>query len=165
MTIRKTIMLLGLALTVAALSPAAALAKAGGTDRPLTGSGSGTLTLNLPTGAFASDATEVDSHSGKVTVHSEGTFVLTGPGTFAVSGTSTSMAANGDQLTSTFTGTGTISGTESTTTIVSTLTGGTGRFEDVSGTATTTSHGTTISSDGVTVISSMEYTLTGTISY
>jgi len=165
MAVRKAIMLAGLVFALAALSPAAALAKAGGTDRPLKGSGSGTLTLNLQTGAFAYDATEVDSHSGKVTVHSDGAFVLTGPGTFAVSGTTTSVAANGDQLTSTFTGTGTISATGSTTTINSTFTGGTGRFADASGTATTTSHGTTISNDGVTVISSMEYTLKGRISY
>jgi hypothetical protein len=165
MTIRKATMLAGLVLAVAALSPTAALAKAGGTDRPLRGGGSSTTTLNLPTGAFTSDGTEIDSHSGKDAVHSEGTFVLTGPSTFAVSGTTTTVAANGDQLTSTFSGTGAISGTESTTTISSTITGGTGRFEDARGTATTSLKSTTVSNDGVTVISSGEYTLTGTISY
>ena len=49
--------------------PSAALAAAHGADRPLTGTGTGTTTLNLLTRAAASDGTGHLSHLGAETVH------------------------------------------------------------------------------------------------
>jgi hypothetical protein len=50
MTIRKAIALAGLVLVLAVLSPASALAAAGGTARPLEGTISATVKLNRETG-------------------------------------------------------------------------------------------------------------------
>ena len=50
MPLRRLIFLASLVLAVVAMSPSAALAAAHGTDRPLTGTATGTTTLNLITG-------------------------------------------------------------------------------------------------------------------
>ena len=63
MPLRRLIFLATLVLA-ATMSPSAALAAAHGTDRPLTGTGTGTTTLNLLTGAAASDGTGHLSHLG-----------------------------------------------------------------------------------------------------
>jgi hypothetical protein len=166
MTIRKAIALAGLVLALAILNPASALANTEGTHCPLNGSGSGTVSLNVLTGAFTSDAAGIGSCTGKTTTHIEGTGALTPEGTFAASGTATIVAANGDQLTGTFTLTTTgPPGTTHTTTGVATITGGTGRFADASGTVTSISQVTSSSFVGVTLVSTVEYTATGQISF
>ena len=60
---RKAIMITGLVLALGVLAPATALGNAGGTDRPVQGSGSGTTVLDLPISDFITDATRcsVDS--------------------------------------------------------------------------------------------------------
>ncbi len=134
---RKAIALGGLALAFAVLSPAAALANAGGTDRPIKGSGTGTITLNPVTGAFTGVVPGVSSHLGNVTVQIEGTGARLSDGSFAGSGTTTIVAANGDELTGTMTLTQTVLPTgRTTTTVAVTITGGTGQFADASGTLT-----------------------------
>jgi hypothetical protein len=152
-------------LVLAALAPTSALAKAGGTDRPLNGTGDGITTLNVQTGEFSSSATELISHLGAVTSTNTGTIVVTGPGTFTVRASFTIVAPNGDQLFLTGTGTGTFTLEASDTSFVTTITGGTGRFEGASGMTTASVHGTTISSDGVTLITHTLSRSRGTISY
>ena len=49
---RKAIMIAGLVLALGVLAPATALGKAGGTDRPIQGNGSGTTVVDLGTLAF-----------------------------------------------------------------------------------------------------------------
>jgi hypothetical protein len=96
---------------------------------------------------------------------------LPGPTTFAVSGPLTLTAANGDQVFTTCTGGGTASapapavGETTDYTLVCTVTGGTGRFSDASGTATTTGHQEFTSVSGTTATSSNTATTTGRISY
>ena len=165
MAIRRTILLTGLVLAVSSLIPSAAQARARGTDRPLRGTGDGITTLNLATGSFTSSATEIISHLGKVTSSNSGTIVVTGPGTFATSADFTIVAPNGDQLFLTGTGTGTFTPEASDTSFVTTITGGTGRFEGASGMTTASVHGTTVSSDGVTLITHTLSRSSGTISY
>jgi hypothetical protein len=63
--------------------------------------------------------------------------VFTGPDTFNLTLTATWVAANGDEIHTTATGTGSSTPTGSEVTLVSTITGGTGRFADASGTLTT----------------------------
>ncbi len=166
MSIRKVMTLAALALAVAALAPASALAKSGGTDRPVKGSGSGTVSIYLPTFAITGDLTGAATHLGEYTAHVEATGTLTPEGTVLATGTQTTVADNGDQLTGPVTITGPApSTTVHQTTAVMTVTGGTGRFAGASGTLTTTSEATPFSFDGVTLLESLETTTTGDISY
>ena len=89
------------------------------------------------TGAFTGVVPGVSSHLGEVTVQIEGTGAPTSDGSFAGSGTTTIVAANGDELTGTMTLTRRMLPTgRTTTTVAVTITGGTGRFADASGTLT-----------------------------
>jgi hypothetical protein len=128
-------MIAGLILAVGALAPAGALAKAGGTDRPIKDTSSGTISVDPATLAFTADTTGRIAHLGRTTAHLEGVVTPTGPLTFTVAGTTTAVAANGDKLFATFSGSGTNDGSgNSEGPEVTAITGGTGRFENASGT-------------------------------
>ncbi len=113
------------------------LAKAGGTDRPMQGTTLGDVTVTLAPGLpMEVDVTGVATHLGKYTGHLEGTAEIIG-GTVFGEGTFTLVAANGDQLSGTFALTGPpSSGAVHPVSSVLTITGGTGRFADASGTMT-----------------------------
>jgi hypothetical protein len=129
-------LLIGLVLAFAALAPASALAKAGGTDRPMKGTVVGTVTVPIPSLQLTTDASGVLTHLGKYTGHFEGSGEIVGGRTLG-EGTFTVVAANGDQLTGTFTLNGSLpSGEPHSLTVFLTITGGTGRFADASGTLT-----------------------------
>ena len=164
MTTRKALALAGLALALAILSPASALAGAGGTSRPVKGTISGMARLNLLTGAFAADVGGVTTHVGNYTAHSEGNAVIAG-GTLVGSSVTTIIAADGDQLT----GTGEVSTADTpaghTATQIITVTGGTGRFAGATGTLRTTVLSTGFSLVGDTVVRHDEGTVSGEISY
>ena len=132
----KVFAYLALFVALGVLAPVGALAKAGGTDRPVKGTASGTVTgvLGSPldiTIALAGVAT----HLGKYSFHSDAVGVFSG-GEVVVDGTFTVVAANGDQLTGTIATTTPVSVVTEvhTTTALLTITGGTGRFADASGT-------------------------------
>jgi hypothetical protein len=142
-----------LAIALAALVPAAASAKAGGTHRPIRSRDIGGIgTLNIQTGAFSVDATEILSHIGRARSHNVGTITVTGPGTFTSTFHVTEVAPNGDELRAAVNATGTFTPAGSEATFVATFTGGTGRFADATGGTTGTIHTTTISSDGSTLV-------------
>jgi hypothetical protein len=150
-------------LAVAALSPAAALGKAGGTDRPVKGTSTSTTTVDLATGTGISDGSGQVSHLGAFTFHNDFTgFTVTGD-TFSWTQTATIVAANGDEIFATAVGTGTLSTGEAT--LVSTITGGTGRFADASGTLTTRISSVIVSQVGTIITSEDTETHTGRISY
>ena len=137
MSLRRMIFLSSLVLAVAALSPAAALGAANGTDRPVSGKSTSTTTVDPVAGTGVSDGSGQISHLGAFTFHNDFTsFTLTGPDTFSFTLTASIVAANGDVIFTTATGTGTLTATGSEATLVSTITGGTGRFVDASGTIT-----------------------------
>jgi hypothetical protein len=147
--IRKAILLLGVFLALAALSPTWALAKAGGTYRPFRSRDIGGIgTFNTNTGTFSADATELLSHFGRARSHNVGTFAVTGPGTFTSTFNVTEVAPNGDELTLVVSETGTFTAERSDAMFVATITGGTGRFADATGGTTGTTHTRTISSNG-----------------
>ena len=75
---RKAMLLTALVLTVAALTPAAALAKAGGTDRPVKGTVVGDVTVPIPSLQLTTDASGVMTHLGKYTAHFEGSAEIVG---------------------------------------------------------------------------------------
>ena len=167
---RKGLILCGLVLALAALSPTSATAKAGGTDRPVKGTDSGTVTVTLGTPLGVTiDLTGVASHYGRYTVHFEGDGEIIG-GEVVGHGTFTVVAANGDRQTGTAVFSGPLpSGDVHETTAVLTITGGTGRFADASGTLTSQNLVTPTcfaepSCPGL-IIETLEGELTGQISY
>ena len=161
---RKAIMIAGLVLALGVLAPATALGKAGGTDRPIQGSGSGTTVLEIATLAFVTDGTGTVSHLGQTTVHIDGVLTPTSPNTFTLAGSLTLTAANGDQLFGDFSGSGTGFG-GSTGTTVTTITGGTGRFTGASGSVSGPFTQTPISMSATTATFATTFSLSGTISY
>ena len=152
-------------LAVAAVSPAAALGKANGTDRPSSGKSSSTTTVNLATGTGSVQGSGQLSHIGRFTFTNDITsFTLTGD-TFSFTLTAVIVAANGDEIYTTASGTGTMTATGSESTLVSTITGGTGRFADASGTTTTAITSELVSVDGATLTTEDTEIHQGRISY
>ena len=90
--------LAGLVLALALLGPSAAVAKPGGTDRPITATESGTNVIDVASGAFVVDVTGTASHLGKVTAHYTGVATPSGPAPSASAASSVEVAANGDKL-------------------------------------------------------------------
>ena len=163
MPLRRLIFLSSLVLAVAALSPAAALGAAKGTDRPMSGTLTATAHDNLSTQTSTADGTFLFTHLGKGTFHEDTTAGTTTGNTFTFTGTATYVAANGDQLFATITATGTFTGSN-VVTKVSTITGGTGRFANASGTFTTHERvvfGSAVFVPGVGLI--VRNTFTGTV--
>ncbi len=159
-------------LVLAAAMPATAVARTGGTDRPIEGSGSATSTFDF--GRVPIPATDVGtahfSHLGKSAYTSHYTVTFSSATAFTVVGTATTVAANGDMLFSTLTGAGTLGGVfgvgqTTETAVVWTITGGTGRFADASGTMTGPASSVVLSIAGMTGTSSQTFAATGTISY
>ena len=163
---RKAIMIAGLVLALGVLAPATALGKAGGTDRPAQGSGSGTTVLEIPSLAFVTDGTATVSHLGQTTVHIDGQVTPTGPSTFTIAGPITLTAANGDQVFGDFSGSGTnVASGGSTGTTATTITGGTGRFTGASGSVSGPFTQTPISTSATTATFATGFSFSGTISY
>jgi hypothetical protein len=153
-------------LAVGGVSPAAALGKAKGTDRPLSGTSSSTTTLDLATGTGSVTGSGQLSHLGKFTFTNDITsFMLTGPDTFNLTLTAILVAANGDKVCTAATGTGTLTPAGSDATLVSTITGGTGRFAGASGTLTTKISSEIVSTVGTTVTLRDSEIQKGRISY
>jgi hypothetical protein len=171
-SMRRTLLVLMSLLALAVVAPGAAVAKRGGTDRPWKGKGSGTTTFNIATTPFpgTTEGTARLSHLGKTSYSSNFAVTLTGPTTFTIAGTQTLVAANGDMLFLSFTGTGTFTGAfgpgqTSQTMVIYTVTGGTGRFDDASGTLTGTVLGEVVSVVGATATGTHTFTAKGRISY
>lgn len=165
---RKVFALAGLVLAVAVLSPAAALANADGTDRPVKISQSGTTTFTPTSAAGGTLFTEqagIASHAGAVTSTFNGTLTFTSPSTFTFTGPATLVAANGDELFGDLSGTGTLTPSGSVLVHELTVTGGTGRFEDASGTLTGTTTNVLVSPGPPSNVFDTESSLEGTISY
>lgn len=166
----KGLILCGLVLALAGLTPTSAAAKAGGTDRAVKGTASGsvTVTLGAPLG-LTIDLAGVASHYGKYSAHLEADGEIIGGGVVA-HGTFTVVAANRDQQTGTVEITGGLpTGAVHETTAVLTITGGTGRFADASGTITSQNLVTPTcfaepSCPGL-LLETLEGQLTGQISY
>ena len=108
----------------------------------------------------------VSSHLGNISVHIEGVGAPTSNGIFAGSGTATLEAADGDHLTGriTLTQTAALDG-HTTTTVVVTITGGTGRFAGANGTLTVICLSGPASQVGAMLLIKAECKFTGQVSY
>jgi hypothetical protein len=155
---KSAIAVAGLLLAVAALVPASASAKHEGQVQHVKGRTSG-LACNTA-GSFTVNSTGRGTMLGRFTRTASGSGTLNGT-TFEGSGTFTVVAANGDMLTGTFTS----SSSEGTATVEATITGGTGRFEGVTGEVTETLHETTISEEGETICGTAVGRFSGTITF
>jgi hypothetical protein len=162
---RRFTIILGL-LVVAALSPPTALGKAKGTVRPLSGTSSSATTVDLATGTGGVAGSGQLSHFGRFRFTNDITsFTLTGPDRFRMTLTATLVAANGDKVCTAATGNGKLTSTGSETTLVSTITGGTGRFAVASGTLTSRISSAIVSTLGTRLTTRDTETHTGRISY
>lgn len=133
------------------------LAHKEGSNRPWKGKLSGSSVL---TGlSFVQHLKGNESHLGRVTVDDTGTVTPTGATSFNISGSGVTTAANGDKLFLSFTGSGTIDATGNTQGQTTwTITGGTGRFADASGTGSGPFTGSIVTS-------TLSGSFKGTISY
>ena len=165
MKLRRLLVLSSLVLAVAALSPAAALGATQGTARPLKGTSTATAVVDTAAGTGTVDGAILFTQLGKGTYHTDLTGFTSTGNTFAFGGTATFVAANGDKVFTTIAGTGTVTSTGSESTTVDTITGGTGRFADASGTFTVTTVGVTVSTVGSIVTQTLTGTVVGQISY
>ena len=140
----RRFLLSSLVLGVGLISPGAALAAAGGTNLPLRGQTNGVVSFDSSTGLFRSSSSGEGSHLGAFSVTNSGLLMPTGFNLpfvpYAVMGTQTVVAANGDQLFGTLTGVGVndIATSAASGTNVITITGGTGRFANATGSYTVT---------------------------
>ena len=163
---RKAIVIAGLVLAIAALAPTVAQGKAGGTDRPLKWSATGTSELNLATGQNSIALTGHGTHMGLFQQTEHAQLVPIGPGVFSFNSTWNAVVANGDEVS------GTCAGQSSTSDFVHILvvldcasTSGTGRFEDGSATFKVTAHVTRVEVVGTTAYNTVEASGEGTVSY
>jgi hypothetical protein len=153
-----------IAFAITVLSPSAP-PTVHGAVRPLTGGGTGTLTLNLLTGAATSEFSGHLSAMGAETGYDNLAFTPTGSGTFTYTGTRTFVAADGDKLFSAITGKGTFTRTAAHSTESDTITGGTGRFAGASGTYTDVISSVVVSVTGSTQTSHVTAVAHGQIRY
>jgi len=157
------VVLAGMALAVTALiQPTAPTAH--GTAR-LTGTGTGTTTLDLSTGAMTSNFTGHLSPMGAETGHDNLICTLTGANTFRYTGRRTFVAVNGDKLFSAIIGKGTLTSTTVQITETDTITGGTARFAGASGTYTDTISSLVVSTTPTSEISHFTATTHGQVRY
>jgi hypothetical protein len=158
------LLLAGVVLVVAVLSRPTAPA-GHGTARPLTGTGTGTMRLNLLTGAATAAFSGHLSPLGAETGYDNLAFTLTGPNTFSYTGTRTFVAANGGRLFSAITGKGTLTRTTAKSTETDTITGGNGRFAGASGTYRETVSSVVVSATSTSQTSRVTAAARGQIRY
>ena len=109
----------------------AATQATGGSELPFKGTYEGLETVGTVASHHHLDATGNATHLGRFTVTADWTLALTGN-----FGTSTWTAANGDELSTSFARRGVVEPPTITFTETHTITGGTGRFANASGTFT-----------------------------
>lgn len=163
---RKALALAGLVLAIAVLSPTAALAGKGGTDRPMKFSETGTGVTNLGTGQVSINLTGQGTHYGQYQHTEQGQGTPAGPGVLNYSSTWHVVAANGDDVFGECAGTGTTSdGIHFLLLLDCTSTGGTGRFAGSSGTFGVVVNVTYVRVEGLMAYSEIESVGAGTVSY
>lgn len=166
---RKAIMFASLMFAMVILTPASALAKTKGTDRPLTVNVTMTDVSNLETFTNHYAGTAIVSHAGKGTIEGNGSFSFNEFGTLNYGDSFVVTVANGDKLFGESKGTVT-AGPEgflvsSDVNVEQAITGGTGRFANARGIIKGVYHLAFISSIGPDFTFSDDGSGVGSISY
>jgi hypothetical protein len=158
----RNIRRMGLAAVLALTALVAVSAAASASSRAVTieGHGTGAIRLDPATGSFTGEESGISSHLGRYTLRLQGVGSSSADGTFTGTGTVTIVASNGDQLRGTFT----VTGRGDTNTVVVTITGGTGRFADATGTLTVICLSEPPLRDGATLVSKHSCTMNGIVS-
>jgi hypothetical protein len=147
-------------LVLPALLAASTPATAAGKAITIDGHGAGTIRLDPTTGAFAGEESGVSSRLGRYMVRLQGQASVAADGSVTGAGAATITAANGDRLTGSFT----VTGQDQTQTVVMTVTGGTGRFANATGTITVICHSEPPHQDGQTLVLEHKCKMEGTLS-
>lgn len=165
---RTLTLLVGL-LAAGLLAPTALHASAEGVDRPFVSRSSGVSTIKLLTGHMHNTSTGTATHFGAFTRVDLAQLVPHPGAPTGVLSTSTLTTANGDRMLMDCVGTSTSADNNlhSTTVVTCTVTGGTGRFTDATGSivSTTQSARTAVDTATMTASYTSESTAKGTISY
>ena len=101
---------------------------------------------------------------GRLTLKAQGAFAPA-DSVLSYTGAATLVADNGDELTGTFEGTSTPLSGEADATFHLTITGGSGRFQNASGTMNVLDHGALVSTHGTMSVYYNQFTGRGTLSY
>jgi hypothetical protein len=166
---RKAIMFASLMLAMVILTPASALAKSKGTNRPFKVTVSMTSVSNLETSTNHYEGTITGSHFGKGTIEGNGSFSFNEFDSFNYGDSFVITAANGDKLFGESKGTVT-AGPEgflvsSDVNVEQPITGGTGRFAGASGVLTGTYPEVVTSFEGPLLTFNVTGSTVGSISY
>lgn len=163
-TMFKAIILAGLILAKLPLAATAGLGRPKRTARRILLSGSGISTQDSPSRTFVLLATGDVARLGHLTVKAQGIFAPANS-VLSFTGAATLVADNGDELTSTFEGTSTPLSEEADATFLITITGGSGRFQNASGTMNVIEHSELMSTHGTLAVYYNQFTGNGTLSY
>lgn len=127
-------------------------------------SGSGISTHDSLSRTFVELATGEVADLGRLTLKAQGIFAPA-DSVLSFTGATTLVADNGDELTGTFEGTSTPPSGDADATFLLTITGGSGRFENASGTVNVVEHGALMSTRGTLFVYDNQFTGSGTLSY
>ena len=160
----KAIVLAGSILARLSLAATAVLGRPKRTARRVLVSGSGISTSDSASGTFVVLATGDSARLGRLTLKAQG---ISAPADSILSftGAATLVADNGDELTGAFEGTSTPLSGKGDATFLFTITGGSGRFQNASGTMNVIVHSELVSTHKTLVVYLNHLTGTGTFSY
>ena len=159
----KAIVLAGLILAKLPLAATAVLGRPKRKARRVL-SGSGISTSDSASRTFVELATADVARLGCLTLKAQGMFAAA-DSVLSFTGTATLVADNGDELTGTFDGTSTPLSDEGDATFLLTITGGSGRFQNASGTMNVDAHVVLTSTHGTLLVYTNQFTGSGTLRY
>lgn len=160
----KALVLAGLILVKLPLAATAVLGTPKRKARRVLLSGSGISTSDSESRTFVVLATGDVGRLRRLTLKAQGMFAPT-DSILAFTGAATLVADNGDELTGTLEGTSTPLAREGDATFLLTITGGSGRFQNASGTMNVIAHGALTSTHGTLLVYYNQFTGSGTLSY
>jgi hypothetical protein len=163
-TMLKAIILAGLILAKLPLAATAGLGRPERRARRISLSGSGISTHDSASRTFVVLGTCDVAGLGPLTLKGQGIFAPA-DSVLSFTGTATLVADNGDELAGTFEGTSTPPSGETDATFLLTITGGSGRFQNASGTINVLEHRVHVSTHNTLFVYHNQFTGGGTLSY
>jgi hypothetical protein len=160
----KAIVLVGLILAKLTLAATAGQGRSKRAARRVLLSGSGISTYESASRTFVVLATGDVGRLGRLTLKAQG-ILAPANSVLSFTGAATLVADNGDELTATFEGTSTTLSGDADAVFLLTITGGSGRFQNASGTMNVIQHGVRMSTHNTLLVYYDQFTGSGTLSY